>query len=208
MHFISKSIKSCLKKEGSVLVQPKKVWFNQIIVLEFPIILGDNPTPIDGIPITIGWEPQKMSMMDIHSFELSRPAPRTRAQLRLSAVRRVEMVLLGGCSEWDIGNTRIMVADIQCDRAKSSQKGGWERLFEKMIKLTSKDEQYQVKVKRDSSDTPAVLQGCHNGVDRESAPRKRASFSNILLSRKKGWENVKEFKLENVKENKIINAAA
>jgi hypothetical protein len=158
------SVKSCLKKEVSV-THPKKVLFDQITVLEFPIILGDNPTPINGIPITIGWKPQKMMMLDIHAFERYRPARRTKEELLLSPLRRVQMVLLGGWFPSDIRKTRLEVIDIQFNRAMSSQKSGWERLKEMMVKRPSK-EQDQAKFTIVPSDALAVLQGWKTGVER------------------------------------------
>ena len=90
-------MKSSLKKEEknsedtSSSSSIKCVWFNEIFVREYPIILGDNPLAITGIPITIDWQFQKEFKFDTDSFELYRPQRKQKNELKLPSEKRVEL---------------------------------------------------------------------------------------------------------------------
>jgi hypothetical protein len=100
--------KSCLKQERSPTTPKKKVAFNQIQMCEHCCILGDNPTPL-GIPITIEWKSQSITLLDVEKYELSRNdyenRRRTKSQLKLSPQRRTELAMLGGSHVDDIVKT-------------------------------------------------------------------------------------------------------
>lgn len=87
-------LKSCLKTEGARSPR-KKVWFDQIQVREHAIILGDNPSTTEGIPITIDWDYQKETLLDVEYFELYRPERRRyKNKLRLAPQRRAQLYVL------------------------------------------------------------------------------------------------------------------
>ena len=86
----SQPLKSCLKKPGSRSA-PKKTWFDSIYVREFPIILGDNPSAAEGVPITIDWKHQKEVILDVEYFELYRPERRRKKELKICPFERVEL---------------------------------------------------------------------------------------------------------------------
>ena len=70
---------------------PKKVWFAKVELIEFPMMLGDNPTPDDGFPITIGWEPQRTDFLEIDYFEMLYQRHRHGMDLFLPASTRAEL---------------------------------------------------------------------------------------------------------------------
>ena len=45
------------------------VSFGHVEIREYPMILGDNPSPTDGIPITIGWKPQRQGIFTVDQYE-------------------------------------------------------------------------------------------------------------------------------------------
>ena len=49
----------------------KKIWFNKVEIKEYPIILGDNPSTSDGVPLTIDWKPQRYEQWDLHDYEIN-----------------------------------------------------------------------------------------------------------------------------------------
>lgn len=150
--------RSCLKNEGNSRSGPtKKVWFDQIHVREYPIILGDNPSTVEGAPITIGWKPQHEMTLEIEYFELYRPKRRRSAYvsnsvgsykkfpyqggiscgggrelsspLKLSPKRRVELAVAGGSSLRKIGKTCVEMARIQAQRTQSARAAATKLTF-------------------------------------------------------------------------------
>ena len=69
----------------------KKVWFDQLEVREYPMILGDNPATSEGAPVTIDWEFQNEFLVDVEYFELYRPSRKSKDHFKLSSKRRVEL---------------------------------------------------------------------------------------------------------------------
>ena len=80
-------MKSCLKSKkddkssspevsaSSESTTAREITWNQIQVIEFPIILGDNPSCLQGVPITIGWQPQQIKYLDVDYYELYQKKP-------------------------------------------------------------------------------------------------------------------------------------
>lgn len=67
------------------LTQHKRVEFAFLEVREYPVVLGDNPSVLEGPPITIDWahDPSTEFVLDINTFERMRGNRRTSAELVL-----------------------------------------------------------------------------------------------------------------------------
>ena len=123
-------MKSCFKKEMENSGPMKRVGFNYIEVKEYPIILGDNPSISDGIPVTIGWKPQKTIMLELEYFELYRPDRKPPKEMKLSSEDRTYLVLMSGSTLQEIGRASMAAKKIQNLRAKSFfHKTHWEHLI-------------------------------------------------------------------------------
>jgi hypothetical protein len=90
-------MKSCIKKNNNnnngYQQDPKKaVCFGQVLILEIPITLGDNPTTIKGIPVALSTnKPQRESMYDLEWYEAFRTKRRTRQELKICPKRRLQL---------------------------------------------------------------------------------------------------------------------
>lgn len=74
----------------------RQVRFTTIEIIEFPIILGDNPAVSSGPPLTIDWEPQQRTQFDLNVFEEYRPKRRHRKDLPIDPVIREEVLVASG----------------------------------------------------------------------------------------------------------------
>ncbi|CAJ1931178.1 unnamed protein product [Cylindrotheca closterium] len=73
------------------LSPPRKivVKFSQIQIREYPMIVGDNPSALTGVPVTIDWEHVDELEFQLEDYESGRPQPpRSMVQLRMPASHR------------------------------------------------------------------------------------------------------------------------
>ena len=85
---------SSLKKNSSKddIVVAKELTFGHVEVIEFPIILGDNPDVSDGCPVSIYRKGKKTEYMDLSFYESRREGKRrSRSKLWLSMTDRAQM---------------------------------------------------------------------------------------------------------------------
>ena len=69
--------------------QRRRVRFSTLEVIELPYCLGDNPSVNGGAPVSISWDCQKRTIVDLGFFEEYRPARRNKSALHLNkALRR------------------------------------------------------------------------------------------------------------------------
>ena len=75
----------------------KQVCFSTIEIIEFPIILGDNPSVTAGPPLTISWEPQYRIELDLEVFERCRePCRRSDHDLIVDPYTREDVLIRAG----------------------------------------------------------------------------------------------------------------
>jgi hypothetical protein len=86
--------KSAMKVEGAEkLTSSKKkrvVCWGDLIIYEFPNMLGDNPGVSEGVPLTIGWKYDSKNTVNIDYYEFlrqSHPRRRRRELIMKSAER-------------------------------------------------------------------------------------------------------------------------
>lgn len=87
--------RSILKAEGSdsslkANEGDKEVCFGDLVIYEFPNILGDNPAVSEGAPLTIGWKHDSKNVLGVDYYEYlrqSRPRRRRKELIVASAAR-------------------------------------------------------------------------------------------------------------------------
>ena len=77
----------------------KKITFGNVTIIEFPVVLGDNPTTVTGVPVQLGDKPFSSKEYDIQSYEDSKRVAvvgqqqqqRSRKELILSPQERFKL---------------------------------------------------------------------------------------------------------------------
>mmetsp|Transcript_135912 Transcript_135912/g.202120 ORF Transcript_135912/g.202120 Transcript_135912/m.202120 type:complete len:130 (+) Transcript_135912:61-450(+) len=95
----------------------KKLRFNTIEIIEFPVGLGDNPSVPDGPPISCCFDnPQRRVTVALELFEEYRPQRRSRKQIRLDRDFREMLLLKRGYSEDEISRASLEARRARFDR--------------------------------------------------------------------------------------------
>jgi hypothetical protein len=106
----------------------KSVRFGDLVITEFPIILGDNPAVTMGAPVTIDWEAQGEVSYKINVYESIRGTRRRRRKLLISVSNRAILLLAAGYSIDDIADASINAQQIKFGRQESMQNQAWDRV--------------------------------------------------------------------------------
>ena len=116
----------------------KKVTFgDDLAIIEYPIILGDNPACTNGCPITIGWQPIRGHKCNLHIFEYARSRRRTPRNLLMIPVKERTKILLDAGFAWEEIIQRIgEVAEIRYQRQESFRRYSQSTHFLKFGKLS------------------------------------------------------------------------
>merc|ERR1719343_1385528 len=113
------------------MTSSKKVTFGDLTIIEFPIILGDNPA-CSGCPITIDWQPMGKHTRNLELYEYTRTQSRhNRRKLVIPIQRRSQMLLDAGYTQEQIIKRALLMAKIKNQREetmKSSQLQGFGKL--------------------------------------------------------------------------------
>lgn len=99
----------------------KSVSFGEVDILEFPIILGENPAVSGGAPIEIGWELLDRQKRDVQLYEYMRGSQRRldRKSFVLSASERARMLKGLGYTKTDIESATLRAEAAQKQRTES-----------------------------------------------------------------------------------------
>jgi hypothetical protein len=125
----SPSLQGCLKREETKRrALAKKVRFGELVITEFPIILGDNPAVTSGAPVTIDWTPQGEVSYKINVYESVRGTRRRRRKLLITVSNRAILLLAAGYSIDEIADASINAQQIKYGRQESMQNQSWDRL--------------------------------------------------------------------------------
>jgi len=146
--------KSCLKKEESSTVlttedksesmnddvaaaskkkdrdgDKREVCFGDLIIYEFPNLLGDNPGVSEGAPLTIGWKHENKNVVAVDYYEFlrsSRPR-RKRKELVIPSAARDTFLLGMGYKLDDIVSAAEETKKIRKSRQASMKGSSWDR---------------------------------------------------------------------------------
>jgi hypothetical protein len=99
----------------------KSVSFGVITILEFPIVLGENPAVSGGAPIELGWTLVKVYTRELQLYEYLRSDLRSRGRknLTIPVADRTQLLLDSGYSLEDIGAAAVRAEDVQRQRSAS-----------------------------------------------------------------------------------------
>jgi hypothetical protein len=81
---------------------PKMVTFSTIEVREYPIIPGDNPASLSGVPLTIDWTPFETASCHVDEYEANKPPSRQMVELRMPPSYRKELLRRLGFSRSEL----------------------------------------------------------------------------------------------------------
>jgi hypothetical protein len=113
----------------------KKVSFgDSIIIIEYPIILGDNPGVSSGAPIQIGWEPIGIKSRNLEMFEYTHQNRRRGGELKITVEKRGRLLLRAGYSMEAIGEAALTAGKIRKERVETLQRQGWDRVTLAMLR--------------------------------------------------------------------------
>jgi hypothetical protein len=85
---------------------PKRnVRFGSVIIRDYDMILGDNPSCESGIPLAIGWDYTEYLPLDVDKYELNRSPRRNMANMQVSKFHRMRLILDAGFTKEDINHT-------------------------------------------------------------------------------------------------------
>jgi hypothetical protein len=127
--FLTKATLKLIPNTMSAPAPQKTVTFDKIVVIEFPMELGDNPACSIGVPVQIGWHAQDATTHNLEVFDVLREQKRrTRKELKLSSQRRTQILFQLGYSLEDIAVAALEVNDIRESRKECLRLQGWDRL--------------------------------------------------------------------------------
>jgi hypothetical protein len=114
----------------------KKLRWKTVEIHEHPVIIGDNPSVLRGVPLTIDWTPTSCFVYDLDTYE-SLKQPRELNQLIMGPVLREQLLL-----QEPTNYTRSMIlqaqrqaAIVRSQRRQTNQARRWDACHEQMEKL-------------------------------------------------------------------------
>ena len=112
-------------------VGERRVSFNEIEILEFHYILGDNPAVSQGAPVALGNDLVRQKTKVLDEYELSRCGKRkNRKKLTLPVQERAQILLGRGYSLESIANATLTADTINKERINSVNKQKWDGVNE------------------------------------------------------------------------------
>jgi hypothetical protein len=98
----------------------KRVVFATVTVYLHSMILGDNPSVSAGLPVQIDWKPVSSFTRSLDEYEREKGPPRSMQKLKMSQVKRENMLKQYGWERDDVALVLHQVALIQASRAKNA----------------------------------------------------------------------------------------
>lgn len=99
-----------------------------VTILQFPIVLGNNPAVSSGCPIELGWDRLKKETQDFELFEYMRQSERKsdRRRLVIPVSDRAKLLMKNGYTIEDIAGAVMLVEELQRQRAESCKETAGE----------------------------------------------------------------------------------
>lgn len=91
-------------RDSSLMTPHKKsVRFSNVVVREYPMILGDNPSVSHGPPVTISWKHSAEHLLELENHISMTPFPRRSVgQMAMPSFYRKDLLVEAGCSDVDM----------------------------------------------------------------------------------------------------------
>eukprot|EP00934_Nitzschia_sp_Nitz4_P005591 Nitzschia sp. Nitz4//scaffold321_size20361//8383//8937//NITZ4_008684-RA/size20361-processed-gene-0.31-mRNA-1//1//CDS//3329547778//5581//frame0 len=103
-------------KQHPPIQSKRRVSFGRVDICEHAIILGDNPSVLDGPPVTIAWKCHKRETMSVDEFEMRNV--NSDDDLCLSPEQRILLLLRAGFSADDINEAMEQVHQLQMQQQR------------------------------------------------------------------------------------------
>ena len=117
----------------------KSVSFGEATILEFPMVLGDNPACSSGAPVQIAWEPVEVQTRAIDLYDYLREGQRRpRKELSIPVPHRAQILMQAGYQIDEIADALLKVEAVQKQRAESAKSSGLGDRFQIALEKTGK----------------------------------------------------------------------
>ena len=113
--------RSCISIPQNRKEENRQVSFHEVTVREYEMILGDNPCPSFGPPVSLGWNYQEYQPLDVNRYEYHHSKRRTLQQLGLNHARRKEILFKNGYNISQINAATKEKNRIRSQRKRSAQ---------------------------------------------------------------------------------------
>ena len=114
--------------------------FDQCVVREYDICVGDNPCVRTGAPLSLGWKYLKRGTISVDDYEQVRPSEERRVSgaLLIPRMQREQMMMEFGYGRRDMRDAVREVQNTKYHRLKTVNTLGWSRFEECMESLKRK----------------------------------------------------------------------
>lgn len=121
----------------------KSVTFGSLTILEFPIILGENPAVSGGAPVELGWVlMNRYTHRELQLYEYMRCDQRRHGRknlLTMSVPDRARLLMESGYSIEQIAGAVMRVEEIQKQRSESLRQGDGLLLNDRVHNIRPRD---------------------------------------------------------------------
>mmetsp|Transcript_49606 Transcript_49606/g.57922 ORF Transcript_49606/g.57922 Transcript_49606/m.57922 type:complete len:163 (+) Transcript_49606:129-617(+) len=94
-----------------------RVGFANVIIREYEVALGDNPSVSQGPPLSLGWSYNEMSPVDLEKYEEMRGIRRETYQMAVPVSARVAILV----KEWGFSTEEVEQTSRQCQKVKKGR---------------------------------------------------------------------------------------
>lgn len=108
----------------------KQVNFNDIEILEFHYILGDNPACTAGCPIALGTELVGKATYPVDDYEESRGKRKNRKKMMLPVPTRAQILMERGYSIHEIADGTLETEKARQERSLTNSSQKWDKVNE------------------------------------------------------------------------------
>lgn len=114
------------------------VTFGLIVVREYKMTLGDNPSVSYGAPVQLDWEYQEQDSQDLEEYEKSRTSRRHLRHLVLNHYQRMEILEAAGFSHGDIRRAQAEMNRLKRQRAQTQVTAPTSEITQSVVAVGSK----------------------------------------------------------------------
>jgi hypothetical protein len=120
-------------RENHIVIQEPetepRVSFGMIVIREYPITVGDNPSTTKGVPVTLAWRHHTEYQLPVEQFEQVRPEyRRSPLELQMSSLDRLRRLKAEGWSGMEL--KRFYASD---HRSRIKVRPGWIYFLEERM---------------------------------------------------------------------------
>lgn len=121
----------------------KSVRFSRVVVRDYSLCLGDNPSVSRGVPISIDWDYDKERSYEINKYECDRFARRRKSEeLKLPSLQRIQLLKNLGYSRSELNEQAKNIERVRQKRFSTRRKvefeDRWKDRFQSIAKTSSR----------------------------------------------------------------------